>query len=83
MPREAINQATCESCDDEDAEFTVTDTDFPDEIDGDEVVDTVLYSVRCTCGETGAVVIDADGVSASDGINHEDASWNQEGEDDE
>ena len=75
MPRQAIKQATCEECDDDDAEFRVLDTSRPD----DEL--RVDYEVECSCGHDSEISISDEGTHAGEGINHDDASWNQEDDD--
>jgi hypothetical protein len=72
MPRQAIRQGACTECDESDDNFTVTGK----EVDIEE--NTVGYTVRCTCGETGTVTLDPNGTTASDNISHEDAAWNKE-----
>lgn len=81
MVRQAIEQAE-HGCDDESSEFTVTDTDNPN-IDDDDAVDAIEYSVRCTCGDTGTITIDEQGTHASDGITYENASWNSDSDESE
>jgi hypothetical protein len=77
MPRQAIRQATCTECGENDDNHTVTDTDMS--IDDD----TLTYDTRCTCGVEGEVTLDDEGTNAGENISHEDASWNEESDDDE
>lgn len=81
MPRQAIKQAEHEECDSDDSEFTVMDREFPN-INNDEEMNSIVYDVRCSCGDTGTITVDEEGTHASDDITYENASWNQE-EDDE
>lgn len=77
MPRQCIKQATCTSCGKSDDNYTVLDKTFiEDEPD-------IEFEVRCTCRETATITIDGDGISASDAVSYEDASWNQDDEGDE
>jgi len=76
MVRQSVKQATCEWCDEEDAEFSVTDKDI---VSGKDVETEIKYDVRCSgCKFTGTISISESGPSATAGINHDDASWNQE-----
>jgi len=75
MPRQAIQQATCTDCGESDDNHTVTNSDI---ISGDDEDTRIEYSTRCECCTTGTVTIDEEGVSATDEISHEDASWNDD-----
>lgn len=77
MPRQAIEQATCESCDNEDAAFSVNSSTILKDHDA------IVYDVRCTCHETATIAIDPDGTHAGRGVNHDGASWNEEDSNDE
>lgn len=81
MPRQAIQQATCENCDDDEAEFEITDKSFPDN-DPDDPRDAIRFEVMCDCRGEGVIVVDNQGTHSGEGINHENASWNT-GVDDE
>ena len=72
MPRQAIRQATCTSCDENEDNHTVTDTDM--DIEEDELT----YETRCSCGETGSVTLDTEGIAAVENVSHEASSWNED-----
>lgn len=82
MPRQAITQAEHTGCDDDRAEFTVTGDRAPN-IGDDDAEAAIEYDVRCTCGYTGNITVGEDGITSSDEITHENASWNTEESDDE
>lgn len=82
MPRQAIIQADCLNCDNDNCEFTVMNRDAPN-MDDDGALDSIVYTVRSSCGETGEITVDEEGTHSGDGITHENASWNQDEEDDE
>lgn len=73
--RQAVEQATCEVCSDDEAEFRVTDNEMI------QPLSAVKYNVACDCGESGIIVIDDAGTHAGHNINHESASWNVESDD--
>lgn len=77
MARQAIEQAHCTTCDDEENEFRVINSKLGD------IEPSVSYNVRCSCGEEATVSIDEEGTSASDEITYENASWNQTDADDD
>jgi len=75
MARQCVKQATCTACDSDDENYTVMDTDTGIE------ENTVLYDVRCECGETDAIAVTSDGIMTSYNVSLSDASWNEtEGE---
>lgn len=80
MPRDAIEQASCTECGENEDNFTVTNTELDRDDDGSPFVE---HDTRCECGETGTVTIDEDGTSASENISYDEASWNQSDEEDD
>lgn len=72
MPRQCIRQATCTNCDENEDNHTVTDKDM----DVDE--GTLKYITRCSCGETGHVMLDGEGIASTENVHHDDASWNED-----
>lgn len=72
MPRQAIEQASCTACGENDENYTVEDTSMRFE------VDAVKYDTRCQCSERGTVVVDGDGTFSNSSVSHEDTSWNEE-----
>jgi len=76
MPRQCVRQATCTDCDEDEDNLTVTDTDM--DIEEDELT----YETRCSCGETGSVTLDTEGIASVENLSHEDASWNQDEDED-
>lgn len=70
MTQHAVEQATCEACDEK--ELRIVDSTTRMEINA------VKYDVTCTCGESGIIVVDDSGTYAGTGINHDDASWAEE-----
>lgn len=76
MPRQAIRQATCTECGEDEDNHTVTDTNM--EVEDD----TITYDTRCGCGVEGEVTIDEHGTTAGENMSHENASWNEEQDDD-
>jgi len=77
MPRQCIRQGTCTNCDESEDNLTVTDKDM------DVEEGTLKYITRCSCGETGAVVLDDSGIASVENIHHDDASWNQDDSDED
>lgn len=73
---QAIEQATCESCTEEENEFRVTNKKMFSEYN------IIAFNAECSCGSDGIVTIDGHGTHAGRGINHDDASWNTEQSDD-
>lgn len=69
MARQAIKQAHCVECGDEEATFKVTDKS----VDVSEGI--VTYEVRCTCRATGRIEVDELGVTSQGAATHETASW--------
>lgn len=63
MVRKAIDTADCAECDDDSAEFRITDKST------DITEDVIRFDVECSCGETAAVVIDGAGTRTSNSIN--------------
>lgn len=74
MPRQAIRQATCTECGEDEDNHTVTNKETS--VEDDEIT----YETRCECGTEGEVTVDDEGTHAGDNISHEDASWNEEDE---
>lgn len=72
MPRQAIKQATCEDCNDEDNSFSVNGKVFVQ-----HEPSPIKYDVDCDCGATGIIVVGYSGTHAGRGINHDSASWNE------
>jgi len=72
MPRQCVRQATCTGCDEDEDNLTVTDTETADE------EDELTYMTRCTCGETGHVTLDSEGITSVENLHHDDASWNDD-----
>lgn len=71
----SVEQAECESCGE--ASFEINDKEMDMERDG------IVYDVECGgCGETGRIAIGENGVASTDEITHENATWNQSGEED-
>lgn len=82
MTVEAIEQATCTNCGEE--EFDQTKREISSASDDKSYIS---YAVECDeCGEESALSITEEGVISQSEISYEDASWNQdedEGDDDE
>jgi hypothetical protein len=83
MARQTVQQGTCTGCNESDENFTITDKTIDRDDDGNPFVQ---YDTRCECGETGSVTINGSGISSSENVSHDNASWNEsdeEGDDDE
>jgi hypothetical protein len=52
--------------------LTVTDSDM--NIDEG----TVTYDTRCSCGESGTLMLTISDIVSAESLHHDDASWNQE-----
>jgi len=74
MPRQVVRQGSCTECDEDEDNFTVTNSETS------LGEDSVSYETRCTCGETGSVTIDDNGISETVNISHDNASWNEDDE---
>jgi len=72
MPRQAIEQAECTQCNESEDNYTVLDSNINSE------ENSIVYDVRCTCGELASISIGEDGIGSSKSVSYEGASWNQE-----
>jgi len=72
MEVQAIQQGTCTECDKSGDNWQVAQRDF-----SSHGVDRLL---SCECGARAAVRIGPEGLTARGRVSHEDASWNQEGD---
>jgi len=77
MARQTVQQGECTECGENDENFTVTDKTIDRDDDGRPFVQ---YDTRCECGEAGSVTIDESGISSSENVSHNDASWNESDE---
>jgi hypothetical protein len=74
MPRQAIEQATCTECGENESNYHSTDDTT---IMGENIL---KYDVVCSCGEDAIIVLDTEGTHASENVSYENASWNQDEE---